>query len=69
MSVRSQLDTLTRQGLSKATGVSLSHICLVFGGKRNPSIKVAMKIAAALDCSTDDLLTYLKRRQQVPAPP
>jgi transcriptional regulator with XRE-family HTH domain len=63
MSVRSQLDTLTRQGLSKATGLSLSHICLVLQGKRNPSVKAAMAIAAALDCSTDDLLSYLKRRR------
>jgi DNA-binding XRE family transcriptional regulator len=63
MSVRSQLDALTRRGLSKAAGVSLSHICLVFTGKRNPSVKVAMAIAAALGCSTDDLLSYLKRRR------
>ena len=63
MSVRSQLDALTRKGLSKATGVSLSHICLVFAGKRNPSVQVAMAIAAALDCSTDNLLSYLKRQR------
>jgi len=62
-SVRSQLDALTRKGLSQATGVSLSHISLVLDGKRQPSIRVVKAIAAALDCSTDDLLSYLERRR------
>ena len=43
--------------LSEKVGVSEAFIRYVEYGQKNPSIKTALKIATALDCTLDDLFT------------
>ena len=42
--------------LSKATGLTVSHLSLIKNNKRTPSVEGLVKIADALYCKTDVLL-------------
>ena len=58
--------------LAARTGLSPSHISLVFSGGRNPSVKVALVVADALGVNVADLLCYFeaqrRRRRRTPRP-
>jgi transcriptional regulator with XRE-family HTH domain len=45
----------SRGEISRATGISKTHLSKIFSGSRNPSLDCARKISAYLGISTDDL--------------
>ena len=47
---------LTMKQVAKMAHISESMYCLIENGKRNPSFKVAQKLAAALGCTIDELV-------------
>ncbi len=49
---------LTLQQLSDKSGVSLSHLARVEGGKRFPSARILRKVAQPLDFQEEALLVY-----------
>ena len=48
---------LSRRELAKKVGVSQQFIQQLEKGKKNPSLDTAVKLANALDCTLDRLLT------------
>src|SRR5213593_4383206 len=51
---------LNLRELCKEVGISHSHLSLVLLGRRNPSLKVARRLAEVLGISLDDLAAYLE---------
>jgi transcriptional regulator with XRE-family HTH domain len=49
--------------LAQKVGVSVAHISFIMSGKRNPSLKVAQRLAGALGCSVDALSRHISRCQ------
>jgi DNA-binding XRE family transcriptional regulator len=45
--------------LARALDLHPSHVCLIFAGKRKPSLDVAAGLAKRLRVSLDDLYAYL----------
>jgi len=54
---RVKTGSITQDELAKKTGVSRQTIVYIEKGKFNPSVKLAMKIARALNCKVEDLFT------------
>src|SRR4051794_18311722 len=54
--LRKQRD-LTLGDVSRAAAVSTSYLAEIEGGKKYPTLHVIVRIAAALDCSYDDLVS------------
>lgn len=42
--------------ISRSTGISVSHLSLIFAGRRTPSLTVAKKIADYLNVGLDELV-------------
>ena len=51
--------TVNRSEIARAVGVDLAHISRIFSGKATPSLPLAVKIAAHLDITLDELCTTL----------
>jgi transcriptional regulator with XRE-family HTH domain len=51
--------------LAREMGLNRSHVCLIFAGKRKPSLDVAARLAGRLRVSLDEFYAYLV---QAPAP-
>lgn len=51
--------TVVVSEVARATNLSIAHVSRVFGGKRNPSMRTAKKIAQHLRVSLDQLYTAL----------
>lgn len=51
--------TYSRADISRATGISISHVSRIFTGNRIPSIHVAKSICSYLRISLDDLYSFL----------
>lgn len=49
--------------MSARTGVSSPHLSRIFSGKRDPSVKTAMAIAADIGVSMDEFVTFLTTRK------
>lgn len=47
---------LTQQQLARKTGVSRVSISRYESGQREPTLTIAAKLAAALDCTIEDLV-------------
>ena len=47
---------LTQAQPAKSCGVSQQTIQAIESGKRNPSIKLAFRLASVLDCSVEELV-------------
>jgi transcriptional regulator with XRE-family HTH domain len=52
--------------LARALGLHQSHVCLIFAGKRKPSLDVAAGLAARLRVSLDEFYAYLLVRAPQP---
>lgn len=50
--------------LARDLSLNRSHVCLIFSGKRKPSLEVAARLAGRLRVSLDEFYAYL-----VQAPP
>lgn len=46
---------ITQEELAKRVGVSRQTIIYIENGKFNPSVKLALKLAKALNCKVEDL--------------
>lgn len=51
---------LTQRGLSRLSGVPREQICRYERGKVTPDVGTLTKLAAALDCSMNDLVSNAK---------
>jgi putative transcriptional regulator len=45
----------TQQQVAEFLGISVNYLRKIEGGKRNPSLKLAVRIAKLLDCTLNDL--------------
>jgi len=61
-SIRFNKGEITQDELAKAVDVSRQTIIAIEKGKFNPSVKLAMMIAAYFDCSVEEIFT-LKRKE------
>ena len=52
---RYQKDRISQAKLAELTGVSRQSINAIETGRFNPSVELAMKIAAVLECRVEDL--------------
>jgi transcriptional regulator with XRE-family HTH domain len=50
------LEKATQKELAIRVGISQSHLSLILAGKRNPSLRVAKKLADVLGVTIDSLL-------------
>lgn len=57
-------DTLNLSRMSRATGLSVSHLSRVFSGQRQPSLEVAKTICKYLSIGLDDLDRFLSTRKK-----
>lgn len=51
---------LTQLELANLTGVTPKYIGFIENGERNPSLRVAQKIAKVLDSTVDDIFLHSK---------
>lgn len=49
---------MTQRDLADATGLSESSICKYIQGRQMPGVRAIINIAAALNCTTDELIDF-----------
>lgn len=54
---------LSQLKLAHMTGLTQAFVCELETGRKNPSISSLVKVAKALDCSIDDLLSDEDREE------
>lgn len=61
MNERTGLAAINRSEMARALGVDLAHISRILSGQRNPSLKLAVRMAEYLGVSLDGLYLLLPR--------
>lgn len=62
--LREKVRRIGARELARRSGISASHISLISRGMRNPSFKVAQKLAGTLGISTDDLARLIQQERE-----